>query len=170
MVNERSPAKAPLKPVVPNEQPSRMADHSYPSKPQPTTVPRFGQPTLPQSPLHRPAQKESSVFIQPKSRPEHHRDVPGGRHPHLQAVKDANRKVMDPLLPKAPAGYHSDKFSSVIWLFRYGGTANVFSVLLQAMPFLCEPLSLRILHTRPPSLLHNRLLAPWEAHMEASSP
>jgi hypothetical protein len=77
MVNERSPATAPLNPVIPNEQPPRMADPSYPSKPQPTTVPQFGQPTLPQSPLHRPAQKQSSVFIQPKSRPEHHRDAPG---------------------------------------------------------------------------------------------
>ncbi|KAG0645775.1 putative ATP-dependent helicase [Hyphodiscus hymeniophilus] len=88
-----------------------MSDSSYASKPQPTTVPRFGQPTLPQSPLHRPAQKESSVFIQPKSRPEHHRAAPA--HPHLQAAKDSAKKLVYPLIPRAPAEYQSEtKLSS----------------------------------------------------------
>lgn len=77
MVNERSPAKSPLNSIAPNDQPPKMADPSYPSKPQPTAAPQFGLPTLPQSPLHKHAQKESSVFIQPKSRPEHHRDGQG---------------------------------------------------------------------------------------------
>ena len=77
MVNERSPAKPALNPVAPNDQPPRVAGPAYPSKPQPTTVPQFGQPTLPQSPLRRPAPKESTAFIQPKSRPEHHRDGAG---------------------------------------------------------------------------------------------
>jgi len=77
MVNDRSPAKVPFVPVIPNEIPSSMADSSYPSKPLPTTIPQFGQPTLPQSPLPRPAQKQSNVFLQPKSRPEHHRDAQG---------------------------------------------------------------------------------------------
>lgn len=74
MVNERSPAKAPLRPVVPNDQPPRAAESEASSKPAQSTVPQFGQPTMPHSPLRRPAQKESSVFIQPKARPEHHRD------------------------------------------------------------------------------------------------
>jgi len=80
MVNERSPAKAPLAPVVPNEQPPRMADSSFPAKPPPSSVPQFGQPTFPNSPLNRPQPqpqpKQSGMFIQPKSRPEHHRDAP----------------------------------------------------------------------------------------------
>lgn len=85
MVNERSPAKAPLAPVVPNEQPPRMADSSFPAKPPQSSVPQFGQPTFPNSPLNRsqsrpqpqPQPKQSSMFIQPKSRPEHHREAPG---------------------------------------------------------------------------------------------
>jgi hypothetical protein len=100
MVNERSPAKAPLLPVVPNDQPQvRQAESS---KPPPFSVPQFGQPTLPQSPLHRMAPKQSSVFIQPKSRPEHHRDGDRPAHPHLQAFKD---KVIDPLAARAPAAF-----------------------------------------------------------------
>jgi hypothetical protein len=106
MVNERSPAKKPLNSVAANDQPPKMADPSYPSKPQATVVPQFGQPTLPQSPLHRPPQKETNVFIQPKARPEHHRDPTA--HPHLQAVKDAARKVINPLFPRAPADYQSE--------------------------------------------------------------
>lgn len=70
MVNERSPAKAPLHPVIPNEQPPKPTDNGFASKPP---QPQFGQPTMPHSPLHRPAQKQSNVFLQPKSRPEHHR-------------------------------------------------------------------------------------------------
>ena len=65
MVNERSPAKAPLQPVEAKDP----AEAAYPAK-----APQFGQPTLPQSPLHRVPPKESNVFIQPKARPEHHRD------------------------------------------------------------------------------------------------
>lgn len=78
MVNERSPAKAtkaPLNPVMANEQPPKQSESSYPFKALQSNVPQFGQPTLPQSPLNRaPARESSSVFIQPKSRPEHHRD------------------------------------------------------------------------------------------------
>ncbi|PVH84179.1 hypothetical protein DL98DRAFT_558444, partial [Cadophora sp. DSE1049] len=73
MVNERSPAKAPLQAVLPNEQPPKEAESSYAPKPQ-STVPQFGQPTFPSSPLHRAPAKDSGLFIQPKSRPEHHRD------------------------------------------------------------------------------------------------
>jgi hypothetical protein len=77
MVNERAPAKAPLHPVVPNEQPrpQQEAEGSLLSKAPQAAIPQFGQPSIPQSPLSRPAQKESAVFIQPKSRPEHHRDM-----------------------------------------------------------------------------------------------
>lgn len=74
MVNERSPAKAPLLPLGGNALPPREEDTSYKIKSMQSSVPQFGQPTMPHSPLHRPAQKDSSVFMQPKSRPEHHRD------------------------------------------------------------------------------------------------
>lgn len=77
MVNERSPAKAPLHPVMPNEQPPppRGVEGAALPKHAQLATPQFGLPSMPQSPLYRPAQKESSVFIQPKSRPEHHRDT-----------------------------------------------------------------------------------------------
>lgn len=84
MVNERSPAKAPLHPVVANEQPPTRSDNSskptaqpdlFASRPPPSSVLHFGQPTLPHSPLNRGPPKQSSVFIQPKSRPEFHRDA-----------------------------------------------------------------------------------------------
>ena len=39
MVNERSPGKAPLNPVQPNEQAPRMTDSSFPSKPPPSSIP-----------------------------------------------------------------------------------------------------------------------------------
>ena len=139
MVNERSPAKAPLHPVEPNDQPQlRKAEMSPTAKAPLSNVPQFGQPTMPQSPLHRPPPKQSSVFIQPKSRPEHHRDgqrpgknpcihdcilfsafrkseansKPFPAHPHLQAFKDATKeiahKVLDPLVAKAPASFQPE--------------------------------------------------------------
>lgn len=75
MVNERSPAKAPLRSVEPNEQPHpRKIEVSVASKSVQPIAPQFGQASLPNTTLQRPAQKESSVFIQPKSRPEHHRE------------------------------------------------------------------------------------------------
>jgi hypothetical protein len=71
MVKERSPAKVPLRPVEPNDQP--QPSQGNPSKPL-SSIPRFGEPTLPQSPLYRSAQQDhSELFIQPKSRPEQHR-------------------------------------------------------------------------------------------------
>jgi len=70
MVNERSPAKSPLRPVVPNDQ-SQMESQAI--KPG-SSVPQFGQISVPQSPLFRAQPKEKSVFIQPKARPEHHRE------------------------------------------------------------------------------------------------
>lgn len=48
------------------------------------------------------------MFIQPKSRPEHHRDGEKSAYPHLQAFKDASRKVIDPFVPKAPASYQTN--------------------------------------------------------------
>ena len=77
MVNERSPAKAPLHPVMAGEQHRAPleAESSLLSKSLQATTPQFGQPNLPQSSLHLPAQKESNVFFQPKSRPEHHRNA-----------------------------------------------------------------------------------------------
>ncbi|RDL37169.1 uncharacterized protein BP5553_04602 [Venustampulla echinocandica] len=105
MVNERSPGKAPLRPVMPNDQSHKQTDSSSSSKVPLSNVPQFGQPTLPQSPLHRVSQKESSMFIKPKSRPEHHRDVDRTSHPDYQTITGAARKVVDPLLPRAPAAF-----------------------------------------------------------------
>ncbi|KAK0107625.1 hypothetical protein ONS96_003431 [Cadophora gregata f. sp. sojae] len=108
MVNERSPAKAPLQTVALNEQPPKQADNSYAPKPQ-STVPQFGQPTFPSSPLHRAPAKDSGLFIQPKSRPEHHRDGEKPAHPHVQAAKDFVRKVVhNPLMPRAPSQYQPE--------------------------------------------------------------
>lgn len=72
MVNERAPAKAP-RPGSSDGEDVPAARHNM--APGLAEV-RFGQTSMPQSPLHRSssmASKESSVFYQPKSRPEHHR-------------------------------------------------------------------------------------------------
>ncbi|CZS96469.1 related to RIS1-similarity to RAD5 protein [Rhynchosporium graminicola] len=107
MVNERSPAKAPLQPIILNEQPQKEAESSRSVKP--STVPQFGQPTFPSSPLHRAPVKDSGLFIQPKSRPEHHRNGEKPAHPHVQAAKDLVRKVVhNPLMPRAPSEYHPE--------------------------------------------------------------
>jgi hypothetical protein len=113
MVNERSPSKAPSYKTTANDQPSKQPESLY-SNGVASAVPQFGQPTLPQSPLHRKTQKESGVFVQPKSRPEHHRAAPGMfilallvdfywtviAHPPLEAVKDTTRKIIDPFISK----------------------------------------------------------------------
>ncbi|KAI9650807.1 hypothetical protein NHQ30_000840 [Ciborinia camelliae] len=106
MVKERSPAKvpAPLRPEEPNDQyrpsQSNAANHL-------SSIPRFGEPTLPQSPLNRKSQQQySELFVQPKSRPEFHREPEKHAHPHLQAAKDAARKIINPLMPRAPAEYN----------------------------------------------------------------
>ncbi|KAF4637665.1 hypothetical protein G7Y89_g424 [Cudoniella acicularis] len=125
MVNERSPAKAPLRPVMANEQPPRIPD-GLASKPPQSAVPQFGQPTLPHSPLHRPVQKDSGLFIQPKSRPEHHREVDKLGNPSLQALKDTTRKAMDPLLPKAPAAYQEQT--------RYAYSSNTSAPVRAPVP------------------------------------
>jgi hypothetical protein len=75
MVNERSPAK-PLRPVVPNNQSPQMSQGVNPTKPAISNAPQFGQSSLPQSPLPKISQKHSDMFIQPKARPEHHREDP----------------------------------------------------------------------------------------------
>ncbi len=74
MVKERSPAKPPLKPVAADEPLPKTAESAPPTKTFPSGVPKFGQPTLPQSPLRRAQARDSTVFLQPKSRPELHRD------------------------------------------------------------------------------------------------
>ncbi|KAN0119906.1 SNF2 family N-terminal domain containing protein [Hyaloscypha variabilis] len=117
MVNERSPAKpppkAPLNAIMANEQPAKQIEGSYPFKVTQSNVPQFGQPTLPHSPLNRaPARESSSVFIQPKSRPEPHREGDKSAHPHMQAFKDATRKVIDPFMPRAPASYQTNNYTS----------------------------------------------------------
>lgn len=88
MVNERAPAKAPLRPVIPNEQPQSHvgAPPALPKSSQPP-APQFGQPSMQATQMNRPAQKESSVFVQPKSRPEHHRDAPKTCITHLSTFR-----------------------------------------------------------------------------------
>ncbi|ESZ94318.1 hypothetical protein SBOR_5314 [Sclerotinia borealis F-4128] len=106
MVKERSPAKmqVPLRPEEPNDQyrpsQSNAANHL-------SSIPRFGEPMLPQSPLNRKSREQySELFVQPKSRPEFHREPERYAHPHLHAAKDAARKILNPLMPRAPADYH----------------------------------------------------------------
>ncbi|KIN01309.1 hypothetical protein OIDMADRAFT_103925 [Oidiodendron maius Zn] len=100
MVNERSPAKAPLYPVMANEQPRppREPESSLLSKPLQATTSQFGRPSMPHSSLNPP--KESNVFFQPKSRPEHHRDVNKPTNPHMQSFIDA-RVQTGAVLPSA---------------------------------------------------------------------
>ncbi|KUJ23086.1 uncharacterized protein LY89DRAFT_679900 [Mollisia scopiformis] len=132
MVNERSPAKAPLRPVAPNEQPQSQSDGSskplpqpdlFSSRPPPSSVPQFGQPTIPHSPLNRGPSKQSSMFIQPTTRPELHRDADRPAHPNLQAMKDATRKIMQPLMPRAPAEYNQPVRAPVPQATSYTTTA-----------------------------------------------
>ncbi|KAL3422004.1 SNF2 family helicase [Phlyctema vagabunda] len=104
MVNERAPAKAPLRTVDSDDSSASSISNPYPARIH-ANMPQFGQPTLPQSPL--PRQKESNVFIQPKHRTEHHRDSDQPKHPHIQAVKDTVKRVLNPLQPRAPADFHS---------------------------------------------------------------
>ncbi|KAJ8063095.1 hypothetical protein OCU04_008338 [Sclerotinia nivalis] len=105
MVREISPAKVQApRPEEPKDQyrppQSNAANHL-------SSIPRFGEATLPQSPLNRKSQQQySELFIQPKSRPEFHRDAEKHAHPHLQAAKDAARKIIDPFMPRAPAEYN----------------------------------------------------------------
>ena len=88
MVNERSPAKASVpsvQPIAPKSQPANYegAAAAYTTRLPPSSVPQFGAPTMPHSPLHRTAQrhsnpKDSVLFNTNKSRPEHHRDDRSG--------------------------------------------------------------------------------------------
>lgn len=76
MVNEQSHAKAPVQSAISNEQPTKQVEPAQVENPAyASSVPRFGQPTLPQSPLGRGA-FDSKVFIKPKPRPleEHHKE------------------------------------------------------------------------------------------------
>jgi SNF2 family DNA or RNA helicase len=101
MVNERSPAKAALQATKANEQPIQQIEPVQPVKPAyPSSVPKFGESTLPQSPLNRRA-LESNVFIKPKPpRPEYHKEQTITNHPHLYAAKDFVKGAIDPFLPK----------------------------------------------------------------------
>lgn len=75
MVREISPAK------VRAPRPEDFNDQYRPAQSNGTNhlagIPRFGETTLPQSPLNRKSQQQqhSELFIQPKSRPEFHRDA-----------------------------------------------------------------------------------------------
>jgi hypothetical protein len=78
MVNERSPAKAPFRPATVNEQSTSQPDGTYLPKPmQAPSAPRFGETTLPHSPLNRAA-LESRVFIMPKPKPAARPENKGG--------------------------------------------------------------------------------------------
>lgn len=108
MDKEKASAKAPLHPVNPNDQGPTPNPNELPPKPMQLNAPQFGQPSFPQSPLARIHQKSSNLFIQPKNRPELHRNSDSAPQHHTQAFKDVTRKVIDPLIPKAPSAYQSD--------------------------------------------------------------
>lgn len=108
MVNERMPARAPqpLQAANTNEV-RRGADDVHKKALGLSSAPQFGETSLPQSPLFAPYPKEKSVFLQPKNRPEHHRDRAAHphAHPHIQAMKDLGHRIIDPLMPRAPADF-----------------------------------------------------------------
>ncbi|KAH8816166.1 SNF2 family N-terminal domain-containing protein [Xylogone sp. PMI_703] len=95
-----TPAKHSIYPL------SRTEKGKMDSERAKSNVPTFGQPSLPQSPLAKIHQKSSNLFIQPKARPEHHRVEDKSSHPHTQTFKDVTRKVIDPLVPRAPSAYN----------------------------------------------------------------
>jgi len=73
------------------------------AKPGATSAPAFGRPTQLQSPFQR---KEPSIFIQPKNRPEHHRDLyrtKGPLAPKYQAKKAAPMEMFSSMGPAAQA-------------------------------------------------------------------
>ncbi|CAG8951176.1 hypothetical protein HYFRA_00007922 [Hymenoscyphus fraxineus] len=110
MVNERNPANGPLQPHAPNQQARQMADNTY--KAPTSSAHQFGQPSIPNSPLHKPHASQSSMFIQPKSRPELHRDSDKPAHPHFQAIKDATKDAVRNAMhyahvPRAPGAYNA---------------------------------------------------------------
>ncbi len=70
MVNERSPAKAPLQPTKANEQSTQPSQIVLPPKPvQNMSAPRFGETSLPQSPLNRKTVESHPALLprQPQS-------------------------------------------------------------------------------------------------------
>ncbi|KAB8294038.1 hypothetical protein EYC80_009496 [Monilinia laxa] len=106
MVREISPAKVPA--AFRSEESNDQYRHSQSNGTSHlSSIPRFGETTLPQSPLNRKSQQQhSELFVKPKSRPEFHREPEKHAHPHLQAAKDAARKIINPLMPRAPAEYN----------------------------------------------------------------
>lgn len=72
MAIERSPAKAPAKTIIIDDDGDGDGAGKVRSLPLATTQPQFGQTSMPQSPLAK--NKPSNVFHQPKTRPEHHRE------------------------------------------------------------------------------------------------
>jgi len=106
MVNERSPAKAEPKPVQQNEPNASRTMDPYTVKPalqlgaQPTFVPQFGRPTMPQSPLSKGTgnaiqsqskyNTSSSMFIPTKpARPQFQREQSGEIKNHIPGYQSS---------------------------------------------------------------------------------
>jgi hypothetical protein len=94
MVNERSPGKPNGQPTSSGQQPAtKVYDNPYGTSTAPASaVPKFGEATLPQSPLARTDYNrpgvDSNLFIRPKPRqPEFTRVPQTSNHPHLHAAK-----------------------------------------------------------------------------------
>ncbi|KAG9232327.1 SNF2 family N-terminal domain-containing protein [Amylocarpus encephaloides] len=116
---DRSGAKATKSPIPfvfgaskPSSQHNNMVNEVAPAKPQGSrpnpaqaAIPQFGRPTLPQSPLHRAPPKESNMFILPKSRPEHHRDIDSSKGVPLYPT--TTKQTLNPLIARAPSAYHA---------------------------------------------------------------
>jgi len=106
MVREVSPAKPSRSSRLSEDEALRPDNVNVPKSRGPSAV--FGQPTKIESPLGRAL---NDVFIKPKNRPEHHRsevqssEFRSGNemftwlifvdHPHLHAVKDGAKKVLE---------------------------------------------------------------------------
>lgn len=104
MVRERSPAKAASQSSDQSEFPSHTLASQEPVKViNPLmTAPKFGETSLPQSPLHRSSMTnkerlENKILIQPR-RSDGNKQRPTN-HPHIQAVKDFAKDKVKSILP-----------------------------------------------------------------------
>lgn len=119
MVNERSPAKAASQSTGANQQTTQQANSAYVGNmAQASSVPVFGEATVPQSPLNRAtldrANADSKVFIKSKPpQPEFQRVPHNTNHPHLHAAKEFVKGVIDPLRPKSTSTSYDPQFGAL---------------------------------------------------------
>jgi SNF2 family DNA or RNA helicase len=121
MVRERSPGKSDARPSSSGQQSSQKV-YNNPvglSTAPASAVPRFGEATLPQSPLNRNTfnrpNADSNLFIKPKPpRPEFTRVPQTSNHPHLHAAKEFVKDVIEPFRPQPThTTYNSQQYGQL---------------------------------------------------------